>query len=505
MYEAFLQSDMVKKIFRGSTLLFAAVTMLRKICNHPDLVLSDPSDDALEAFLRNGCVPEENLINDDDDDDEDEADDYDAFPDAGDRLEKRSGKFEVMAKILPLWKKQGHRVLIFSQWTKMLNIIQHFVMAQGWKFLRLDGKTSVASRQKLVDQFNSDTSYFGMLCTTRTGGVGLNLTGANKLVLYDVDWNPQTDAQARERAWRFGQEKQVTVYRLCTAGTIEEKMYQRQIFKTALTNKVLHDPRQKRLFSQKDLHDLLTLQPDNGKAGAGGESIETTERLAKASRNDGGAGTVDTSAVSQDDGETLKSVLKSKGLAGVFDHNFVDPSGITNKSASIREMEEQAKKIAQEAAEALRSSVEDDDANAFNPTWTGAPESRFGGGNNGRPERRGSGASFGGAGTAGVRSAGGGLKSSGSLLASIRQQNEAIKSGGTRRPSLDTGSSGKNGKYTKLMIRIRDYVRRHSPTSEDLLDEFSNVPECDAAIFKRLLTSVAMVEQGKWTLRPEPK
>ena len=227
MYEAFLQSDMVKKIFKGSTLLFAAITMLRKICNHPDLVLSNPSDDALEAFLRNGCVPEEDMVEDDDD----EGDDYDPFPDAGDRLEERSGKFEVMAKILPLWKKQGHRVLIFSQWTKMLNIIQQFVMAQGWKFLRLDGKTSVASRQKLVDRYNSDKSIFVLLLTTRTGGVGLNLTGANKLVLYDVDWNPQTDAQARERAWRFGQEKQVTVYRLCTAGTIEEKMYQRQIFK----------------------------------------------------------------------------------------------------------------------------------------------------------------------------------------------------------------------------------------------------------------------------------
>jgi DNA excision repair protein ERCC-6 len=70
----------------------------------------------------------------------------------------------------------------------MLNIIQQYVVAQGWKFLRLDGKTNVASRQRLVDTFNSDTSYFGMLCTTRTGGVGLNLTGANRLILYDPDW-----------------------------------------------------------------------------------------------------------------------------------------------------------------------------------------------------------------------------------------------------------------------------------------------------------------------------
>jgi SNF2 family DNA or RNA helicase len=94
-----------------------------------------------------------------------------------------------LSKILPLWKKEGHRVLIFSQWTKMLDIIQRYVVSQGWKFLRLDGKTNVASRQRLVDTFNSDKGYFGMLCTTRTGGVGLNLTGADRLILYDPDWH----------------------------------------------------------------------------------------------------------------------------------------------------------------------------------------------------------------------------------------------------------------------------------------------------------------------------
>jgi DNA excision repair protein ERCC-6 len=94
MYEAFLASDMVKRIFKGSSLLFAAVTMLRKICNHPDLVLADPSDAALDAFLRNGCVPDEPLQSDEDEDDNDAVD---PFPDAafsGD-LAERSGKFEV--------------------------------------------------------------------------------------------------------------------------------------------------------------------------------------------------------------------------------------------------------------------------------------------------------------------------------------------------------------------------------------------------------------------------
>ena len=74
----------------------------------------------------------------------------------------------------------------------MLNIIQRFMMLRGWKFGRLDGNTNIASRQRLVDNFNSDDSYFAMLCTTRTGGVGLNLTGADRIILYDPDWNPQT-------------------------------------------------------------------------------------------------------------------------------------------------------------------------------------------------------------------------------------------------------------------------------------------------------------------------
>lgn len=83
-------------------------------------------------------------------------------------------------------------VLIFCQWKKMLTIIQRFMMLKGWKFGRLDGNTNVASRQRLVDNFNDDESYFAMLCTTRTGGVGLNLTGADRIILYDPDWNPQT-------------------------------------------------------------------------------------------------------------------------------------------------------------------------------------------------------------------------------------------------------------------------------------------------------------------------
>ncbi|VDN36504.1 unnamed protein product [Gongylonema pulchrum] len=92
----------------------------------------------------------------------------------------------------------------------------------------MDGSTAVAKRQPLVEKFNKHDEIFIFLLTTRVGGLGINLTGANRVVIFDPDWNPSTDIQARERAWRIGQERSVTIYRLLTSGTIEEKIYHRQ-------------------------------------------------------------------------------------------------------------------------------------------------------------------------------------------------------------------------------------------------------------------------------------
>jgi DNA excision repair protein ERCC-6 len=180
MYEAYLKSDDVARVIRGTNQMFAAVTMLRKISNHPDLVC-DPDEASFDSFVKNGYV-NPNAVPQDDDENLSGIDDDDLMEEES--LVERAGKLEVLSKVLPLWKKQGHRVLIFCQWKKMLNIIQRFTMLKGWKFGRLDGDTNVALRQRLVDDFNGDESYFGMLCTTRTGGVGLNLTGANRIILY---------------------------------------------------------------------------------------------------------------------------------------------------------------------------------------------------------------------------------------------------------------------------------------------------------------------------------
>lgn len=125
----------------------------------------------------------------------------------------------------------------------------------------MDGTTPVKDRMSLVDRFNCTRSVYIFLLTTKVGGLGVNLTGADRVVIYDPDWNPSTDIQSRERAWRLGQQKPVTIYRLMTSGTIEEKIYHRQIFKQFLTNKILKDPKQRRFFKSNDLHDLFSLAP----------------------------------------------------------------------------------------------------------------------------------------------------------------------------------------------------------------------------------------------------
>lgn len=190
MYEAFLRSDYVKSVFRGSAQLLGAITVMRKICNHPDLV-SSPDDASVAQFLQNDLWYSSEMRakqgenSNSSNDDESGEDGEDGITHEDRLMIQRSGKLDLLAKILPLWKEQGHRVLIFCQWKKMLDIIMSFVVSKGWKFGRLDGNTNVASRQRLVDNFNSDESYFGMLCTTRTGGVGLNLVGADRIILYE--------------------------------------------------------------------------------------------------------------------------------------------------------------------------------------------------------------------------------------------------------------------------------------------------------------------------------
>ena len=121
----------------------------------------------------------------------------------------------------------------------MLDIIGRFFKEWKLEFLRLDGSTAPSTRQELVDEFNGDERLTAFLISTKAGGTGLNLTGADTVIFYDHDWNPANDRQAQDRAYRIGQTRNVTVYRLVSVGTIEEKIIERQELKQTLADEIV--------------------------------------------------------------------------------------------------------------------------------------------------------------------------------------------------------------------------------------------------------------------------
>ncbi|KAG8382640.1 hypothetical protein BUALT_Bualt05G0098400 [Buddleja alternifolia] len=137
-----------------------------------------------------------------------------------------SAKSRALAELLPALNRSGSRVLIFSQWTSMLDILEWTLDVIGVTYRRLDGSTQVTERQTIVDTFNKDTSIFACLLSTRAGGQGLNLTGADTVIIHDMDFNPQIDRQAEDRCHRIGQTKPVTIYRLVTKDTVDENIFE---------------------------------------------------------------------------------------------------------------------------------------------------------------------------------------------------------------------------------------------------------------------------------------
>jgi hypothetical protein len=135
-----------------------------------------------------------------------------------------AGKLQTLAELLRKLKKGGHRVLIFTQMSKMLDILETFLNLNGHVYLRLDGSTGVERRQRLMERFNNDPKLFCFILSTRSGGLGINLTGADTVIFYDSDWNPAMDAQAQDRAHRIGQTRDVHIYRLVTEHTVEENI-----------------------------------------------------------------------------------------------------------------------------------------------------------------------------------------------------------------------------------------------------------------------------------------
>ncbi|KAI5162586.1 chromatin-remodeling ATPase INO80 [Nematocida ausubeli] len=143
------------------------------------------------------------------------------------RFVRDSGKLVVLDSLLLKLKAEGHRVLMYFQMTRMIDLIEEYLTVRNYSYLRLDGSSRISNRKELVRDWQTNEERFIFLLSTRAGGLGINLTAADTVIFYDSDWNPTADQQAMDRAHRLGQTKQVTVYRLITAGTIEERIMER--------------------------------------------------------------------------------------------------------------------------------------------------------------------------------------------------------------------------------------------------------------------------------------
>ncbi|ETS81070.1 ISWI chromatin-remodeling complex ATPase ISW2 [Pestalotiopsis fici W106-1] len=195
----------------SKTRLLNIVMQLRKCCNHP--------------YLFEGAEPGPPYTTDE-------------------HLVFNSGKMAIMDKLLARLQKQGSRVLIFSQMSRLLDILEDYCVFREFKYCRIDGGTAHEDRIAAIDEYNKPGSEkFVFLLTTRAGGLGINLTSADIVILYDSDWNPQADLQAMDRAHRIGQTKQVVVYRFVTENAIEEKVLERAAQKLRLDQLVIQQGR----------------------------------------------------------------------------------------------------------------------------------------------------------------------------------------------------------------------------------------------------------------------
>ena len=198
----------------GATALRNTIMQLRKICNHPFIF-----KEIEEGMARHmGLGSQVNNID----------------------LMRVSGKFELLDRMLPKLKATGHKTLIFSQMTLLMDVLSDYLEMKGLRHLRLDGATKADDRGAIIRNFNAaDSPYDIFLLSTRAGGLGLNLQAADTVIIFDSDWNPHQDMQAQDRAHRIGQKNEVRVFRLETVNSVEEKILETARFKLNVDEKVI--------------------------------------------------------------------------------------------------------------------------------------------------------------------------------------------------------------------------------------------------------------------------
>lgn len=262
----FLQSEIVRRAFSGQASSLACIQHLGKIFNHPELLL-DTASAATEAFN------EDDLERDEEAEDlhEDIAEIKRFFPTGyqfGSYSVDVSSKLIVLNSLLE--NLGSEKIVVVSNFTKTLDVIERLCLrTRQLGTLRLDGSTENSQRQERVDLFQSDPKFRVFLLSTRAGGVGLNLFAASRLVLFDSAWNPAHDAQAQARVWRDGQVRKTFIYRLLMTGTMEEKIFQRQIAKLGLAKTVVDsgsmfsfENTRSKQFSPEELRDIFSIRGD---------------------------------------------------------------------------------------------------------------------------------------------------------------------------------------------------------------------------------------------------
>ncbi|EKX51227.1 hypothetical protein GUITHDRAFT_66145, partial [Guillardia theta CCMP2712] len=173
-------------------------------------------------------------------------------------LVRSSGKFELLYRMLPKLRSTGHRVLVFCQMTRLMDILGDFLKACGHRYLRLDGSTDSQRRGELIEIFNSPESPYAIfILSTRAGGLGLNLPAADTVIIFDSDWNPQMDMQAQDRAHRIGQTREVRVLRLTCANTLEEDILEKATYKKELGGAAIDGGMFNEKATVEDRHEFL--------------------------------------------------------------------------------------------------------------------------------------------------------------------------------------------------------------------------------------------------------
>jgi len=244
LYRTVLQSPVFNAVLGSAEASLQLINILKKLCNSPSLFSRSTSEDVkpnetIQSLL--DSIPSE-LIQ--------------IGPSS-------SAKLRVLDSLLHhLRKSTDEKVVIVSNYTSTLDMVGNLLSSLSYPYLRLDGTTPASKRQAIVDKFNkSKTSlYFAFLLSAKAGGVGLNLIGASRLVLFDVDWNPATDLQAMARIHRDGQTKPCYIYRLLLQGALDEKIYQRQLTKTGLADAVVDAKKTAQGFTKEELRDLFRLE-----------------------------------------------------------------------------------------------------------------------------------------------------------------------------------------------------------------------------------------------------